>query len=169
MDIRNCTPEDLEAIQQLYTAARNLQAERKMVVWPAFDNPFIKNEIAEKRHWKIVADGVLVCNWVITYTDPSIWGDRDRNDAVFIHRICTHPAYRGNRYIDAITTWARAHAAQLGRRYVRLDTLGNNQKLVRHYTAAGFTFLGIVTLTDTRQLPLHYQLEPHCCLFEITV
>lgn len=169
MKITNCTPEDLGAIQELYTAARNLQTERAMVVWPAFDDAFLEKEIAEKRQWKITADDIIVCNWAVSYSDKAIWGERDRENSVFIHRICTHPSYRGNRYIDAIVSWAKAHAVQQGQQYVRLDTLGNNQKLIRHYTAAGFAFLGMVTLKDTRELPLHYQQEPHCCLFEIMV
>ena len=50
-----------------------------------------------------------------------------------------------------------------------LDTLGNNTKLIEHYTSAGFQFLGIFELTDTSNLPGHYQVEPNCCLFEIAL
>jgi hypothetical protein len=47
-----------------------------------------------------------------------------------------------------------------------LDTLGNNVKLIEHYTNAGFQFLGIFDLKNTSALPLHYQNTP-ACLFEI--
>ena len=47
-----------------------------------------------------------------------------------------------------------------------LDTLGNNVKLIEHYTNAGFQFLGIFDLKNTSALPPHYQNTP-ACLFEI--
>jgi hypothetical protein len=110
---------------------------------------------------------VMACNWAITFSDPEIWGAKDKNDSIYIHRICNNPTLRGNRYIDAIVEWSRQYAKQKGKRFVRLDTLGNNTKLIQHYTSAGFKFLGIFKLTDTTTLPRHYQDEPNCCLFEI--
>ncbi|MCG7859367.1 hypothetical protein MD537_20485, partial [Flavihumibacter sediminis] len=75
--------------------------------------------------------------------------------------------FRGNRYIDKIVDWSKQYAKDLGKQFVRLDTLGNNTKLIEHYTSAGFDFLGMFKLTDTATLPGHYQTEPNCCLFEI--
>lgn len=167
MKIRNCLLTDTDGILSLYEAARNLQTQRKMVVWPSFEKSFIEKEIAESRQWKIVIDKVIACNWAITFNDKEIWGDRDKNNSIYMHRICTNPAYRGNRFIDTIVAWAKQYAIKAEKRYVRLDTLGNNVKLIEHYTSAGFEFLGMYKLTDTKNLPLHYQNEPNCCLFEI--
>jgi hypothetical protein len=66
-----------------------------------------------------------------------------------------------------IVQWAGEYAKQKEKQFVRLDTLGNNTKLIEHYTSAGFHFLGIFELPDTSNLPGHYQNEPSCCLFEI--
>ena len=167
MLIQNCTPADLQDILALYQHARDLQGERNSVVWPSFSEDFLLKEIGEGRQWKIVNDGIILCNWAITFEDKEIWGDKDKNDSIFIHRICNNPAFRGNRYIDSIVEWAKNHAIARGKRYVRLDTLGANTKLIKHYTSAGFDFLGIFRLTDTANLPGHYQQEPDCCLFEI--
>lgn len=57
----------------------------------------------------------------------------------------------------------------MGKRFIRLDTLGNNTRLIEHYTSAGFDFKGMVQLTDTGNLPAHYQNERNCCLFELDV
>ena len=149
--------------------ARNLQAQRKMVVWPFFDNPFIEREIQEQRQWKILNDNLIACNWTITFKDKEIWGQKDKDDAIYIHRICTNPALHGNRYVDTIAEWAKNYATEADRQFVRLDTLGNNTKLIEHYKSAGFEFLGMFELTDTASLPDHYQKEPNCCLFEIDV
>src|SRR5206468_160950 len=96
-----------------------------------------------------------------------IWGERDNNDSIYIHRIATRTEFRGNRFIDAIVAWAKDYALSQGKEHVRLDTLGNNIKLIEHYTSAGFTFLGINKLGDTKNLPEHYHREPDCCRFEM--
>lgn len=167
MKIANCTFNDNDKILFLYEAARNLQRERKMVVWPHFEASFIEKEIVENRQWKIVIDNIIACNWAITFDDKEIWGEKDMSDSIYIHRICNHPDYRGQRYINNIVAWAKGYAKQMAKQYIRLDTLGNNTKLIQHYTSAGFEFLGIHLLTDTNTLPKHYQDEPRCCLFEI--
>jgi len=167
MEIRSCMPGDVNEILSLYEAARNLQTQKKMVVWPSFEKPFLEKEIQEQRQWKIVSGNVIACNWAITFSDKEIWGAKDKNDSIYIHRICNNPMLRGNRYIDAIVEWSRHYAKQKGKLFVRLDTLGNNTKLIQHYTSAGFEFLGMFELTDTATLPRHYQDEPNCCLFEI--
>lgn len=167
MEVRNCTPKDANEILSLYEAARNLQIKRNMVIWPIFEKKFIEKEIQENHQWKIVVDNVIVCNWTIAFEDKEIWGGKDINDAIYIHRICNNPLFRGNRYIDIILEWAKLYAKKMDKKFIRLDTLGNNTKLINHYTSAGFSFLGIFKLTDTANLPLHYQQEPNCCLFEI--
>jgi ribosomal protein S18 acetylase RimI-like enzyme len=167
MEIKNCSMSDVNDILLLYEAARNLQIQKQMVVWPSFEKSFIEREVREERQWKLTSGHSMACNWTITFEDKEIWGERDKGDSIYIHRICTNPALRGNRYIDAIVEWTKQYTMKMGKRYVRLDTLGNNTRLIDHYTSAGFEFLGMFKLTDTASLPTHYQREPNCCLFEI--
>jgi GNAT superfamily N-acetyltransferase len=167
--INNCSLTDTDSILALYEAAMRLQTEKNMVVWPRFEKSFIEKEIKEQRQWKLVVDREIACNWAITFEDKEIWGEKDNNDSIYIHRIATHPAFRGNRFVDDIVKWARAYAISKGKQYVRLDTLGNNTRLIQHYTSAGFDFLGIFRLADTQNLPGHYQKEPNCCLFEMAL
>jgi hypothetical protein len=166
-EIKNCTLDDVDAILSLYDNAMDLQTQKGMVVWPRFERSFIENEIREERQWKLLIDGNIACNWAITFNDKEIWLEKDNNNSIYIHRIATHPGYRGNRFIDVIVWWAKAYALKMEREYVRLDTLGNNTNLIRHYTSAGFDFLGITRLTDTKNLPEHYHREPDCCRFEM--
>jgi ribosomal protein S18 acetylase RimI-like enzyme len=167
--ITNCDERDFTMILQLYAAARDLQRERGRVVWPDFDDDLMKTEIAEGRQWKMLIDGRIACNWAVTFRDKQIWEDKDQDDAIYIHRLCTHPDFRGQRLVDAVIEWARPYAANKGRKYIRLDTLGNNAGLIRHYLSAGFDYLGIVRLADTSGLPKHYQDYADCCLFEMRV
>jgi len=167
MGINNCVLEDTDEILSLYQSARDIQIQKKMVVWPTFEKSFIEKEIKEQRQWKLVIDNTIACNWAITFSDKDIWEEKDKDDTIYIHRIATNPIFRGNRYIDKIVEWAKGYTTQKGKQFIRLDTLGNNTKLIEHYTSAGFRFLGMFELINTSNLPGHYQTEPNCCLFEI--
>jgi hypothetical protein len=169
MEIINCTLQDAETILKLYDAATELQRSRNVVVWPKFEKHFIENEINEKRQWKLIINNEIACNWAITYNDADIWEEKEKNDSIYIHRIATNPGYRGNNFVSNIVEWARSFAKQQQRKYIRLDTLGNNTRLIEHYTKAGFTFLGIVRLANVQRLPAHYHKEPDCLLFEMPV
>ena len=68
--------------------------------------------------------------------------------------------------VSKIVEWAKPHAASLNKKYVRLDTLGDNHRLIAYYKAAGFSFLGMFSMKNTEGLPAHYQKAP-ACLFEI--
>ena len=169
MEIKNCLISDINEILSLYESARSFQTQKKMVVWPLFDKSFIEQEIIGQRQWKLIVENHIACNWAITFRDKEIWEERDKGDSIFIHRIATNPNFRGNRYIDNIVEWAKKYAAQIQKKFIRLDTLGNNTKLIKHYTSAGFQFLGMTRLINTANLPAHYQKEPNCCRFEISL
>jgi GNAT superfamily N-acetyltransferase len=169
VDIKNCSLNDVNTILTLYDAAIKLQTQKNTVVWPKFERSFIEKEIENKRQWKIMIDNEIACNWSITFEDKDIWGEKDSNNSIYIHRLAANPAFRGNRFIDVIVPWAKAYALSKGRRYVRLDTLGNNTRLIEYYTSAGFDFLGIFKLINTQNLAAHYQREPNCCYFEIKI
>src|SRR5205814_8951347 len=166
-EIKNCSLIDADAILKLYEAAMDLQTKKNTVVWPRFERSFIEKEIKEERQFKLMIGDEIACNWAVTFEDKEIWEERDNNDSIYIHRIATKPSFRGNRFIDVIVSWAKDYALSKGKQWVRLDTLGNNIKLIEHYTSAGFTFLGIFKLENTQTLPEHYQREPNCCRFEM--
>lgn len=88
MEIKNCLKSDIDKILSLYDAARSLQTQRKMVVWPSFDTSFIEKEIQEQRQWKIAMGEIIACNWTITFEDKEIWEEKDQNDAIYILRYC---------------------------------------------------------------------------------
>ena len=167
MRIENCTPNDITEIFRLYRIASDYQrAKKTVVVWPEFERSLIETEIAENRQWKLIIDEKIACVWATTFSDEQIWEDRNADAAIYIHRIATNPEFRGQNFVAIITEWATKHAKSIGKDFVRLDTLGNNVKLIKHYTDAGFTFLGMFDLTDTSNIPAHYQGVP-ACLFEI--
>jgi len=167
MEIKNSSVNDIDEIFRLYKLAADYQRlKQTVVVWPDFKKVLVETEIAENRQWKLMIDGATACVWATTFSDEQIWEERNADAAIYIHRIATNPVFRGQNFVSIITEWAKEYAATHGLDFVRLDTLGNNTKLIQHYTSAGFRFLGLFDLKDTRGLPDHYHNKP-VCLFEI--
>lgn len=167
MNIENSTAQDLEAIFRLYKHASDYQRTKQtVVVWPDFKKELVETEIAEGRQWKLTIDGQIACVWATTFSDEQIWEERNADLSVYIHRIASNADFRGKNFVSIIVAWAMEYAKSIGKKYVRLDTLGNNTKLIEHYTNAGFRFLGMFDLKSTEGLPDHYHNTP-VCLFEI--
>ena len=156
MEIQNSSIEDLDFILDLYRSATEYQKERFISHWPEFDKQMVIDEIVEHRQWKMIIDGVVVCIWATTFSDPLIWEEREIDPSVYIHRITTNPNFRGKGLVKKIVEWSKGYAINNGKKFVRMDTVGENLKLIQHYTSCGFDFLGLFQLTNTDGLPLHY-------------
>ncbi len=167
MKIENCVIADIAEIFRLYNLATEHQKKiNAPVIWPQFERQLVETEIVENRQWKLIIEGQIACVWATTFSDENIWEERNADAAVYIHRIATNPVFRGQNFVRIITEWAKDYAKSTGKDFVRLDTIGNNTKLIEHYSKAGFTFLGMFDLKNTDGLPPHYQTGP-ACLFEI--
>ena len=168
MQVENSTADDISEIFRLYSIATEYQkAKKTVVVWPEFDRQLVETEIEEQRQWKLIIDNKIACVWAVTFSDEQIWGERNKDAAIYIHRIATNPDFRGRNFVANIVNWAKSYAKKINKDFVRLDTLGNNTKLIEHYKNAGFDFLGLFNLANTEGLPGHYQNNDPACLFEI--
>ena len=116
----------------------------------------------------MVTNNDIACIWATTKSDPLIWEERNANPSVYVHRIATNPVFRGGNLVVEIVAWAKKYAAENGLQYVRLDTVGENEKLIAYYQKCGFTFLGLFTLKNTEGLPQHYH-NADVSLFELKV
>ncbi len=168
MHITNCVKDDIGDIFKLYVVATNYQKERYTMHWPEFDYKMVEDEIAENRQWKLIIDNEIACVWATTFTDPLIWEERNIDPSVYIHRIATNDHYRGKNFVVNIVDWAKKYAVLKEKKFVRLDTVGLNEKLIAHYTKCGFTFLELRNLKNTEGLPAHYH-NADISLFELEV
>lgn len=167
MTIKNVSIIDIDQVFRLYKIASEYQREKKkVIVWPNFDRNMVETEITENRQFKMLIENEVVCIWAITFNDEQIWEEKNKDRAIYIHRIATSPNFRGKKMVAKIVDWAKQFADEKGIQFIRLDTLGNNTRLIEHYRDAGFDFLGLHTLKNTSNLPEHYQEAP-VCLFEI--
>lgn len=96
------------------------------------------------------------CVFAIAFSDPYIWKEKDNDPAIYIHRIVTDPRARGKNLVGLIVEWAKAYGKEHGKKYVRMDTWGDNLKLKDYYMKFGFSFLGIITPDSSDKLPAHY-------------
>lgn len=168
MQFLNSKPEDFEEIFRLFDLAIEFQKKVFDKAWLPFDRALIAREIAEGRHWKIVVDEKIACIFSVTFTDEFIWKERNSDPAIYIHRIVSNPDFRGQKFVPKITDWAKDYAPSIGKKFIRMDTWGDNQKLIDYYTACGFAFLGVTAPTPSPDLPKHYE-DITLSLFEINL
>lgn len=167
MKIINATLSDVPEIFRLYSVASAYQKTKKnVVVWPQFDRKLVEIEVAEKRQFRLLINNTVACIWAVTFTDAAIWSERNSDAAIYIHRIAVDSRFRGQNLIATVLEWAKNYAKENNKRFIRMDTVGDNSKLIAHYTKAGFDFLGLFTLKNTSELPAHYQEAP-VSLFQI--
>ena len=147
---------DLPLILELYEKGSQYQQVVFGKGWQFIDTVRAETEIRENRLWKIVENGEIACIFSIVYSDPLLWRERNRDAAVYIHRIVTNPGFRGRGYVAGITDWAKRHAKVKGLRFVRLDTWHDNEKLVSLYLKHGFSYVDSIELSDSETIPRHY-------------
>jgi predicted GNAT family N-acyltransferase len=155
--IVNSCAEDIGLIMQLFDSAISYQEKNNYPLWPRFSEPFILKEISEKRHWKILQGDTIICIFSVMYHDPEIWGEeRNLEPSVYLHRIAVNPSFKGRKMMMTIKQWAIAHARKENKKYVRMDTWGNNENLKAYYIGCGFEYLGQQYLKEIEGSPMHY-------------
>ena len=138
---------------------------KDQVYWPEFSRDLILGEIDENRQWKILIEGQIACIWATAFDDPLIWGKKNNEPSVYLHRITTSPDFRGQNLVKEIVNWADQYCKDNNLKYIRMDTVGLNQGLIKHYQKLGFDFLGTKELSNTGGLPDHYN-DGELCLFQ---
>ena len=168
MEIKNCELSDVDEILALHQVAIAYQKTKKCAVWPLFEIEDIKLSIAEKRQFKIIIENKIACIFTYTFDDAAIWGSRDCNDAIYIHKIANHPNCKGQNLVEKIINFSKQQAIENHKMFLRMDTVGENTGLISYYTKCGFTFLGVFEIGDASSLPAHYH-QAEVSLFEMKI
>lgn len=104
--IQNTRQTDVPGIFALYDDAIAYQKKVGNNHWLGFEPALIAQEIAEDRHYTILADDTIVATFCVTFSDPLIWKDLNNTAAIYIHRIATSQAFRGHNLLKHIINWA---------------------------------------------------------------
>jgi ribosomal protein S18 acetylase RimI-like enzyme len=70
--------------------------------------------------------------------EPIVWPDVIEGDAVYVYNLAVRRTWGDHRLGAQMLEWAADRATSLGRRYVRLDCMADNQFLPEYYVRAGF-------------------------------
>jgi hypothetical protein len=160
------SPNDMSIIFSLFDTAIGYQERNGYDLWPRFSREMIETEIMEGRHWKLMDGDVTAAIFSVLYNDPVIWKEKDLEPSVYLHRIAVNPLCKGKGIMKTIRDWALHHARENQKRYVRMDTWGNNENLRKYYVSCGFNYIGQQHLQNTAGLPAHYG-GNHLSLFQI--
>lgn len=151
--IINTTKQDLEFIYSLFEKAIAYQKRKNYPAWNGFDKDVLVKDITQKQHYKIIIDNEIACVFSVLKTDPLIWGEREKGDAIYLHRIVVNPGYKGYRQFEKILKWSIDFAKQHKIKFIRMDTWAQNSNILEYYKSYGFNFLGNFKTPDTTDLP----------------
>jgi ribosomal protein S18 acetylase RimI-like enzyme len=118
-------------------------------------NPYVA-EIEAGRLFRVMDGDALVGVFSVAYEDAAIWGEHERGEHIYLHRIARAATYPGRGLIAAGLGWAREQCRALGRAGLRMDTWASNEVLVAFYERQGFRVVGRRRIGVEPQLPAHY-------------
>ena len=155
--------------RDFWNAALAWQESKQLPLWPPYPAQMIKDEIQAGLHFSVfMLDGVLAGYFSLALSDKLIWAEKERGDAIYIHRMCVNPERKGNHLSTSVLAWAYDYAAGAGRKLIRMDTWADNQRLVDHYIACGFRRIRDRWIGTVPGLPPHYR-NVNLALFENAV
>ena len=152
--IVNTTNEDLNIIYWLFEQAMELQGKNGYKVWEGIDKNALQTDIDNKLQFKIVKGNDILCIFSIQLNDPFIWRDRDRDDAIYLHRIVVNPNFKGQKQFQKVLNWSKQFARQNSLKFVRMDTWADNKKIIDYYKSFGFEFIEEYKTPNAVELPL---------------
>lgn len=168
IEVLNSNPEDIETIFEFYDMAVAHQKKVFNKHWQGFSRELVQTEITENRQYKILINGEVAGIFAVTFNDPEIWEEKDAQPSIYIHRIVTHPNFRGYGIVNLIIDWAKEYAQNNQIEFIRMDTWADNEKLLAYYTSCGFNHVGSIKVKADSGLPKHYE-GISLNLFEIAV
>lgn len=162
------TPADIDAIFDFYDDAIAFQKKVFKKHWKGFDRSMIEHEVAEGRQWKILRNGEIACIFAVEFSDPLIWKEKNADPSIYLHRIVSSSRFRGSNFMLEIIKWSHNFAKAAGCLFIRMDTWGDNPRLIDYYVKSGFKHTGFSIPEASASLPKHYE-GIELALFEIPV
>ncbi len=153
----NTSKSDLEFVYFLFEKAIEYQRKNNYTVWRGYDKNALMTDMAKKLQFKIVRDKEVLCVFSICYSDQIIWRERENQDAIYIHRMVTNPKHRGQKQFTKVLMWAIEKAKEKNLAYIRMDTWGDNPKIIEYYKSFGFQFIENYTTPRTKELPTQHR------------
>jgi mannose-6-phosphate isomerase-like protein (cupin superfamily) len=160
--------EDLPLIYQLFEEAILFQKQHHYTGWADYDKEYIKKDVEAGLLFKLVREAAIVCIFSVCYSDTLIWREREKGDALYLHRLVLNRKLQGQKVFPIVLDWAKGVAAEKGLAYIRMDTWAENEKLIGYYKGYGFRFIENYRTADTEELPVQHR-NLNVALLELAV
>lgn len=155
--ITNAVKEDLPGIYLLFEEAILFLKANGYIGWNSYDKAFIQSDIEQGLLFKIKCDGDIACIFSVCYSDVVIWREREKGDALYLHRIVSNRNFAGQKLFHKVLEWAVEAAKRRQLKHVRMDTWADNEKIIAYYRSYGFLFIERYTTPDTDDLPVQHR------------
>jgi len=155
--ITPATLNDLPVIYSLFEEAIDYQQKNNYTGWKNYDKAFLQRDVESGLLYKIVNNETICGIFSICYADPLIWREKEKGDALYLHRIVANRHVNGGPVFEQVLDWAKHFAQGKQLRFIRMDTWAENNKLIGYYRNYGFSFVETYTTPDTPDLPLQHR------------
>lgn len=166
--IINTEMTDLESIYQLFEEAIAYQKRNGYPVWHGYDKRVLITDIDYNLQYKLLNGGEIAYLFSICYSDKLIWREKDRDDAIYLHRMVVNQKFKGQKNFGKVLAWIREHCEGKSLRFIRMDTWADNPKIISYYKSFGFHIAGYFTTPDTEELPIQ-QRNNEIVLLEVAI
>lgn len=155
--ITHATIHDLPFIYRLFEEAIAYQKENNYIGWKNYDKDFLRHDVENKLLYKIMQEETISGIFSTCYSDPLIWREKEKNDALYLHRIVANRSVHSVPVFSLILDWAKQFAQEKQLKYLRMDTWAANKKIIDYYTRYGFILVEEYTTPDTTDLPVQHR------------
>jgi len=162
------TLNDLPVIYHLFEEAIAYQQKNNYTGWKNYDKPFLQRDVESGLLYKIVSNETICGIFSICYADPFIWREKEKGDALYLHRIVANRHVNGEPVFGQVLDWAKHFAQEKRLRFIRMDTWAENNKIIGYYRSYGFSLVETYITPDTPDLPLQHR-NLHIALLELAV
>lgn len=155
--VEHATQGDLPFICELFEEAIAFQKKNNYIGWKNYDINFIQLDIDNKLLFKIVEQQETICVFSICFNDPLIWREKEKGDAIYLHRIILNRKFSGTKAFQKVFDWAVHFANKRGLKFIRMDTWAENEKIISYYKSYGFKFVENYKTADSKELPVQHR------------
>ena len=160
LDIRQAQPHEAGLVAHVLGAAAAKIRDRGEIIWdpPEVSETAVEADVRAGMYY-IASDGEgPVGVYRFQLADPHFWPEIPEGTSAYVHKLAVYPHKQGGSVARALLAHARELARQLGRQYLRLDTVTGKPGLRAVYEGFGFRHHSEKTLDglvfDRFELPL---------------
>jgi GNAT superfamily N-acetyltransferase len=140
----------------LLSAARKWHLATAREVWPAIEPEAVSTDIDAGRVFVFSKDEECLATVTITDADPLIWDDVEV-PAFYLHKLASKRDRAGEGIGSFVLNWAKRHALEHRKQFLRLDTWATNLRLKNYYESQGFAHVRTVFFSKNSPLPDPYR------------